>query len=289
MEEGPLDCSSRHEGRKVLSANHDTTASRTPLTGFLSWLQDHCPAGVPRWGWVAVQLGLFFLARKRSTGRDIAGGRASGGHMAQGICGLLERWAEPGAAGGCGAVAGRGLPGGEWRPGLVGPVQLVAIVLGILGVAGLSGNPGGAAALQRLVGGGDGARPGQWAGANGAGLAGSLVCGGSHYLVCGSWRQSRRSPFWIFWSRQLRCSLVGIDLAFDIDALTKTLLALEAARSCSGFSSATQSLSVVDSVPQWLGRDDIGVPLDTGTMVLGLVLTVASIGCNSVYSSYIVF
>lgn len=30
--------------------------------GFLSRLQDHCPVGVPRWGWVAVQLGLFFLA-----------------------------------------------------------------------------------------------------------------------------------------------------------------------------------------------------------------------------------
>ena len=51
-----------------MSANHDTTASRTPLTGFLSWLQDHCPAGVPRWGWVAVQLGLFFLARSARLG-----------------------------------------------------------------------------------------------------------------------------------------------------------------------------------------------------------------------------
>ena len=30
--------------------------------GFLSWLQDHRPAAAPRWGWVAVQLGLFFLA-----------------------------------------------------------------------------------------------------------------------------------------------------------------------------------------------------------------------------------
>ncbi|KKZ14824.1 MAG: ligase [Candidatus Synechococcus spongiarum 142] len=30
--------------------------------GFLSWLRGHCPAGAPRWGWVAVQLGLFFLA-----------------------------------------------------------------------------------------------------------------------------------------------------------------------------------------------------------------------------------
>ena len=30
--------------------------------GFLSWLQGHCPAGASRWGWVAVQLGLFFLA-----------------------------------------------------------------------------------------------------------------------------------------------------------------------------------------------------------------------------------
>ncbi|MDE0646720.1 MAG: O-antigen ligase family protein [Cyanobacteria bacterium MAG IRC4_bin_6] len=30
--------------------------------GFLSRLHGHCPAGVPRWGWVAVQLGLFFLA-----------------------------------------------------------------------------------------------------------------------------------------------------------------------------------------------------------------------------------
>ena len=31
-------------------------------TGFPRRLQDHCPVGVPRWGWVAVQLGLFFLA-----------------------------------------------------------------------------------------------------------------------------------------------------------------------------------------------------------------------------------
>ena len=31
-------------------------------TGCLPRLQDHCPAGAPRWGWVAVQLGLFFLA-----------------------------------------------------------------------------------------------------------------------------------------------------------------------------------------------------------------------------------
>ena len=31
-------------------------------TGFPWRLQDHCPVGVPRWGWVAVQLGLFFLA-----------------------------------------------------------------------------------------------------------------------------------------------------------------------------------------------------------------------------------
>lgn len=30
--------------------------------GFLPRLQGHCPAGAPRWGWVAVQLGLFFLA-----------------------------------------------------------------------------------------------------------------------------------------------------------------------------------------------------------------------------------
>ena len=30
--------------------------------GFPSRLDDHCPAGAPRWGWVAVQLGLFFLA-----------------------------------------------------------------------------------------------------------------------------------------------------------------------------------------------------------------------------------
>ena len=30
--------------------------------GFLSHLQGHCPVGVPRWSWVAVQLGLFFLA-----------------------------------------------------------------------------------------------------------------------------------------------------------------------------------------------------------------------------------
>ncbi len=29
--------------------------------GCLSWLQVHCPVGAPRWGWVAVQLGLFFL------------------------------------------------------------------------------------------------------------------------------------------------------------------------------------------------------------------------------------
>ena len=30
--------------------------------GCLWRLQDHCPVGTPRWGWVAVQLGLFFLA-----------------------------------------------------------------------------------------------------------------------------------------------------------------------------------------------------------------------------------
>ncbi|WP_025781173.1 hypothetical protein [Candidatus Synechococcus spongiarum] len=30
--------------------------------GFLSWFHRHCPAGAPRRGWVAVQLGLFFLA-----------------------------------------------------------------------------------------------------------------------------------------------------------------------------------------------------------------------------------
>ena len=30
--------------------------------GCLSWLQGHCPVGAPRWGWVAVQSGLFFLA-----------------------------------------------------------------------------------------------------------------------------------------------------------------------------------------------------------------------------------
>ena len=30
--------------------------------GFLAWLRGHCPAGASPWGWVAVQLGLFFLA-----------------------------------------------------------------------------------------------------------------------------------------------------------------------------------------------------------------------------------
>ena len=30
--------------------------------GFLSWLEGHCPTGSPRCGWIAVQLGLFFLA-----------------------------------------------------------------------------------------------------------------------------------------------------------------------------------------------------------------------------------
>ena len=35
---------------------------RSMPMGFLSWLQGHCPAGASRWGWVAVQLGLFFLA-----------------------------------------------------------------------------------------------------------------------------------------------------------------------------------------------------------------------------------
>ncbi|WP_025781171.1 O-antigen ligase family protein [Candidatus Synechococcus spongiarum] len=32
------------------------------LTACLSRLQDHCPADAPHWGWVVVQLGLFFLA-----------------------------------------------------------------------------------------------------------------------------------------------------------------------------------------------------------------------------------
>lgn len=35
---------------------------RSMSMDFLSRLQGRCPAGVPRWGWVAVQLGLFFLA-----------------------------------------------------------------------------------------------------------------------------------------------------------------------------------------------------------------------------------
>ena len=35
---------------------------RSMPMGFLSWLQDHCPAGAPRWGWLAVQSGLLFLA-----------------------------------------------------------------------------------------------------------------------------------------------------------------------------------------------------------------------------------
>ena len=46
--------------------------------GFLSWLQGHCPAGAPRWGWVAVQLGLFFLASSALLGGVAGGGLVAG-------------------------------------------------------------------------------------------------------------------------------------------------------------------------------------------------------------------
>ena len=137
----------------------------------------------------------FLPGQQHSAGGGAAGGWPGGGHMAQGICGLLERWAEPAAAGGGGAAAGGNHPGGEWRPGLVGFVQLVAVLLGILGLAGLSEHPGSAAALQWLAGGRDGSRSDHRAGANGPGLAGAMGHGGgSGHLARGRRWQSRWPP-----------------------------------------------------------------------------------------------
>ena len=51
---------------------------RSMLMGVLSRLQDHCPVGVPRWGWVVVQLGLFLLASSALLGGVLlAGGLAA--------------------------------------------------------------------------------------------------------------------------------------------------------------------------------------------------------------------
>ena len=49
------------EGVPALQSGVEVKQRSMPM-GDLSRLRDHCPAGVSRWGWVVVQLGLFFLA-----------------------------------------------------------------------------------------------------------------------------------------------------------------------------------------------------------------------------------